>query len=1463
MNTTSVYNALRTDLARTAVAVLVGWGFVLPSFATTALGDRPVFADVRVPGNVVLALSVEFPTVNRASYPDPTYSSAREYLGYFDPNKCYLYNFSATEPERHFYPQGLATNRTCVGANDNKWSGNYLNWATGQAIDSFRWTMTGGNRSTDSVAATILQKAWHSGQGNYFPDKSLPAAEIAGATPFTGTALNSQIQNRGFGMRFSVGAPAGNSFTGKYYNRSNADIITPLPSTAVPILTRNDAAIDFQWGDGSPGGGVNADNFFVVWEGTFTATEGNGNYRFRTRTDDGVRLYINDVLQIDQWIDQGPTEYTTPNISLNQGDTIKIKLEYYERAGGAVAQLQWRTPNNSSYRIFNNTATTPPGSFASAPVDYNPGVTVDAGTVYDAKIRVKVCDPSAAAGDGSTAGSGLESNCIRYGSNWKPEGLVQEYADRMRFSAFGYLNDPSMLRDGGVLRASQKFVGPTQPSPGAPAVNNLEKEWDPLTGQMVVNPNPIDATATVARYGTGVTVANSGVMNYLNKFGQLTPGNYKDFDPVSEMYYAAQRYLRGMENVPEFSNIAATASVADRQRFVDGFPVITDWTVNNSNQAYRKRSIEYSCQKNFILGIGDIYTHRDKNLPGNGRTPNARFGADEPAIPASVTDDVAVDVIAATNKVGALQGLSATLGATNSYSGRNNSAGIAGLAYWANTSDIRPDMDQTQTIQTYWVDVLEAPFEANNQFLLAAKYGGFAVPNGYSTYGRTTPLEASLWTDPGDLIGTTQRPRNYFTAGDPRQMRDGLTGAFRRIDGEIQQFTTSFSTSLPQVQTSGNASYSASFSTEGWTGELVANEVAFNLGASTSSQTERWRLSQRLQDQLSGSGWDTDRKVITRAGTTSVPFRLGSLTALQRAALDSTMRPGDDASGVLNYLRGQRAYELGSTDTTVLAADKRYRNRRDAGLLGDIVNSKPRPVAPPNFPFSDTTNPGYGAFKEAYRTRPTVVYLGANDGMLHAIDGRLDAAAGGGRELFAYVPSPTFTGPSGTPGVNGLVALADPLREHYYYVNAAPANIDIDMSRTYYGPTETRPADPAWRTLLIGGLGKGGRSYYALDVTDSNAMASETELQTANRLLWEFTDPDMGYSFGEPVVVKTRKYGWVAILTSGYNNTDGLGYFFVVNPRTGALLEKIGTGAVEITPGQLSGPTAQTGLAHANGFVNDATDGTADAVYAGDLHGNVWRLDMSSASAPFTLSPTGTGDPAPLATLRSPNNARQPITSRPLIEQPRGSNRRVITIGTGRLLDATDIDDAQAQSFYAINDGFVAQFNQSLPAGLSFPITRANLAENTDVAVGVTVAGDQMGWYLELGLGAGPRGWRVVSDQATASGLVSFASVLPGGGDACSPSGNSRIYALNLNNGISGIPAVNGVATRFIEVPGVNVDLRFLAVSPRGPDGRVSGPATLVIGYGQANGAFGFRGLPGASPDAFRRINWRELPLIN
>ncbi len=1228
-----------------------------PVAAQTKLADQPSLSTLSVPGNMALALSVEFPTAISVAHKGSTYSSDSNYLGYFDPNKCYdyVYQYNATTKvdSSYFSPASMATSRTCSG----KWSGNYMNWATMQTIDPFRWALTGGYRSTDTATETILEKGWASAQGGIgnFPDRAIsPAANVPKATP-----------------------------------------------------------------------------------------------------------------------------------------------------------VNWATFNTRTYGLGNVMRFTASGNLANTATAYNPKDTLNPATVYQLMVRVKVCDTALGVDN-------LEKNCTLYpAGNYKPTGLIQQYANQIRYSAFGYLNDGDLKRDGAVLRAAQKFVGPTRPVPGGSPVANADPEWNATDGTLFVNPNAGDATATEGE--TGAKVGNSGVMNYLNKFGQFNK-SYKTYDPVSELHYAAVRYFKNLGNVTAWSSMGS-ASQATKEAWVDGFPVITKWN----------DPMIYSCQKNFILGIGDTNSHADRNLPG-------ATGSSEPTKPAEV-DEVDFNAVTATNKVGTLQNSNASLGTQQNIANNNAGALMAGTAYFANTKDIRDDLPGRQSVQTYWLDVLETGFknQNTNPFYLATKFGGFTVPEGFDPETRTTALPESWWRTNTDTVGSNvPRPDNYFTADRPDLMVSGLTKSFASIAAKLGGFSSALGMASNVLAANGTDSFATSYDTKAWTGDLRAYSTSFDAEGNTIS-SENWKFSAKLETQAAGGKWATHRFIATYdlSAKKGVPFTKAGVPAAQLKQLDTSYQAGDDSENYLNYLRGDRTHERSS-----LAANsiKAYRDRNV--LVGDIVGAKAVVVGPPNGTYAEDSNPGYAAFKALHKDRKLMVYAGTNHGMLHAVEG--SPTGTGGREVFAYVPGALFAGPTGTPTVNGLQAVGKPDFTHYNFVDAMPHTADVDFGRT--GGTKSTTD---WRTILVGGLGKGGKSIYALDITNPGSITSDTA--AAAKVLWEFNDAGaLGYTFGQPSIVKTKKHGWVVIIGSGYNNQNGSptddykGFFYILNAKTGALLEKIGTGV-----GSAAEPA---GLAHVQPFLVDRKDGTADAVYAGDLLGNLWRLDVSSA----TDSPPA---PTKLAELTGALGATLPVTSRPLVVVQPGSNRRYVTVGTGRLLDPSDISSAQAQRYFAIIDGGNGKFGLSgdKPSELPFPYRIGNMKELTDLTKEIKLdLKTQVGWYIDLGKSTGGTGWRVTSDSTSFYGTVLFTAMAPTVADACKPEGSSRVYAINLGTGSTMLKSNNA----FYSDPETGVLLPPIVIKIPGR------PATAYVPPPE----------PKPTPKldlkppqglVLRPLNWREVPLTN
>jgi type IV pilus assembly protein PilY1 len=786
------------------------------------------------------------------------------------------------------------------------------------------------------------------------------------------------------------------------------------------------------------------------------------------------------------------------------------------------------------------------------------------------------------------------------------------------------------------------------------------------------------------------------------------------------------------------------------------------------------------------------------------------------------------------------------------------------------TNDMRSDMTGTQTIDTYWLDVLEgSDYKAGsagnigrNQFYLAAKYGGFTVPSGYSFATRTTILDPTLWSTNGQTIpipvlpgsGNGPRPDNYFVANQPDKMVSGLSSAFQKIAATVDAFTTSFSTALPQVSNAGNASFSAKYDPSTWTGELTASELTFDTSGNPTVVTpSKWTFSAKLATQLASAGWNTGRRVVTYDGSRGVPFRATGgtgathIAAADLAALDTSYTTGDDSSNYLNYLRGDQTNEAGGTGTQA------YRKRTK--LLGDIVGSKALAVSPPAFPYSDATNPGYSTFKSTWATRRTAVYVGSNDGILHAVNGALATASGtafewdanAGNEMWAYIPRALFQGPNGTPNADGLASLGNPSFTHHFMVNSTPVVFDADFSRTAddSGTLPATFASPNWKSVLVGGLGKGGRAYYAIDVTDPVSMAA-SETAAAGKVLWEFNNATtgvggaLGYTFGQAIMTKTRKYGWVVIVPSGYNNSDGQGYFFFVNPRTGALLEKVTTGTVATG--------VDAGLANLNAFIVDTTDGTIDAIYAGDLLGNLWRLDVTGTTGSYPA-------PTKMATLTDASSNPQPVTSRPSIQVHPGTKKRFVLLGTGRLLDDTDITSTQMQTYYAIADGTNGAFKPAADAP-AMPYTRVGtgsvLANNSNLLNGVVFnPSTQVGWYTDLGKDAGTGiAWRVISDSTTLSGSVAFAAILPNG-LVCSPSGTSQVYGVDYASAQTTLRGlVNGVMAPVASVAkdGTVTELHYISVN---------GKSVLVAGTNTGD----VSQVPTAASAGLtvKRLNWREL----
>lgn len=633
----------------------------------------------------------------------------------------------------------------------------------------------------------------------------------------------------------------------------------------------------------------------------------------------------------------------------------------------------------------------------------------------------------------------------------------------------------------------------------------------------------------------------------------------------------------------------------------------------------------------------------------------------------------------------------------------------------------------------------------------------------------------------------------YFSARNPSALETGLKKALSSIAGSIGSGAAAATSNLQPV--SGDALiYVAGYRTELWDGEVNAHTVNLSDGSIVAKPV--WQASARLNEKILSGASDT-RTIYTANGTKRVLFTAGAggLTAdqlayfdntrlSQHAAWDSARRSAATPERMVNYLRGHSRFEDQAGNA---AAERLYRDRDK--ILGDIVHAQPVYVKAPPFGFVDA---GYDDFKKDKKDRMGIVYVAANDGMLHAFD------AATGEERWAYIP------PVVLPELWRL-ADANYSGSHRFFLDGTLTVTDANIGG-------------AWRTVLIGALGRGGRGYYALDITDPLNPAP----------LWNFTaddDNNVGYTYGIPLVTKLRDT-WVAVLTSGYNNVpeggkypaaDGKGYVFVRDLATGAAVRTIVTPA-----GSIGSPS---GLSRLNIKTVDtfSTDNKADIAYGGDLLGNMWRIDLEKGTA-SRLADFGPG---------------KPVMTAPDIGEVEG--HRVIYFGTGRYLGTSDLDDRSVQSIYGIKDD-----GTGTVTGTSGLVAQTISGEGATRSISSNAVdwSSKAGWYVDLPAG----GERVTVDPQLFFGTLLVATTMPSATD-CEPGGTGWLYQLDFMTG--GSPSSTAVAATGTSSPIVGLTVSLVNGTP---------VATVVEGNGTVTAIrVQLRQGAGGGGKAAKRVLWREL----
>ncbi|MDO8262125.1 MAG: PilC/PilY family type IV pilus protein [Gallionella sp.] len=1453
-----------------AVSFLAFSGSTAPNIPAIVLSADPLYAtETGDKPALVLALSVEFPTVgaqyvdpdnnNNSTSDDATYSSDREYLGYYDAESCYTYDNAGTGAPsgqnaayKRFVRRGPAialstpsttqptkTTRMCwnnttsytkddgttpasSNTTNDAFSGNFLNWASSSAIDMLRLSLTGGDRVIDTGTLTVLQRAMipdgdpiKMGNSSNFPAKTLYNNGTSHA--ITSTSALSPSFVSGVNYFGAIPKPMADAAAGSDIKIANTLNRIYFGTTGLSGQTSSDLSGYTLGVSATSGSGVgtvvnpyqtpstalsvfqsSGSNFAVCPHSTHSGDSSEGDVCSFTGTKEV--LY-------------GAPPNSQPAGSGNAGGWLTYIATNGVTCGNTMTGSTVDPISGVYKRCYYRDYTSPTPATTTGNTD---------GYFF---ARVQVCDrdPTTYALK-DVRDYGL---CKKYSdgattnpqANFKPSGAVQKYSDQLRLAAFGYLLDQTQSsasgRYGGVLRAPIKYVGAkTFNNSGVDSTatgGNPNQEWNPVTG--VFYPNP-DGNSTVTCAAGSSCSANyiSGVINYVNQFGRTgsVPGKYKKYDPVGELHYEALRYLQGL---PPSADAISSITTS----MYDGFPVTTTWTDPYDG---RSSTADYSCLKSNIVVIGDINTH-----DGN-RVPTTDVANNIPNIKGWRTTVQNFEKNTTSNYIDG-QGVSRTTGnpngANSSVPSGDSTSQILGSAYWAHTHDIR-GADWTGTggpakqrpglrVKTFTFDVNEyggsnsaTTRRSSNQLFMAAKYGGFendaataakniAYKTSYNTKGNPfyrddmTTADNYVWADTDIRPSRVGEANTYFLQSDARGVLSAFDDIFSRASTAARSIAGGAiqSKNLTQI---GNTIFQGTFDTSDWSGDLLAIPVSVSSGnAVTISTSTTWTAATQLAALTAPA---TSRNIVVgnvgaTANPVAAPFTWAAIESSLSLALDKAT-PASAADGLaqdrLNYLRGDSSKESNPF-------------RKRTKLLGDIINSG---VVYSGVPTTGISSSTYSSFYTNNVARTPAVFVGANDGMLHAFN------ATNGNELFAYIPS--WMGPR----LSALTS-ASYVNAHQSYVDGPPT-----VAEAQVGSAGTA-AD--WKTVLVSGTGGGGQGVFALDVTNPSAFS-------ASNVMWEFThddDVDMGNVIGRPQILKLRTsaynattatYKWFAVVGSGVNNyvTASTSVYSNGNPALFLLdLSKPAGTAWSLGTNyyKISLPIDSTlSISKATGLVNfNATFGLAREVaqiFMGDLHGNLWKLDFSllgsadwniNKLSSFNKGTITSPNPYPLFTAKDAANNVQPITMAPSIANGAIPGTHYVLFGTGKYLESADKGSTTQQSMYMVYDDD-NNSGDSSPVGSSAISGRGRLQAGTNTtSTGVisvpaftlgraTTDADttqRSGWYFDFTVS----GERQISSATVFGDTAVFGSLIPGAssssGSCSAAGGGGNQYTVKIATG--------------------------------------------------------------------------------
>lgn len=590
-----------------------------------------------------------------------------------------------------------------------------------------------------------------------------------------------------------------------------------------------------------------------------------------------------------------------------------------------------------------------------------------------------------------------------------------------------------------------------------------------------------------------------------------------------------------------------------------------------------------------------------------------------------------------------------------------NTAGIKAYVLAADSKSLRLNHTQQYDIGS---STNTGEFVPHDPLWYAAKYGG------YSDLNDNQQLDGTEWISDDGIT-----PIGYYKVTNAALLKTQLEKAVAQKVLPPGSFAAvaSNSTDLKTL----TAVYQGRYLAKYWSGQLLAYSINVTAGT-VDTTTPLWNAATKIP--ASGRNVFTYRLSNSATAPTGIAFNWATLNTAEKTKLGSD-------STQLDYIVGDRSKE-GST----------FRVRDPDTVLGDIVNSQPVFAGSEDLGYALLSGPAGASYKAfvdtTKKTRPKMVYVGANDGMLHGF------GAADGVEKFAYIPRATLWGDNASQ----LSSLTSKTYTHKYFVDG-PTVVD-----DYYNGS-------TWKSVLIGAMGGGGKSIFALDVTDpSNFVASSVK--------WEFSHPELGYVKSRPVIARLNDGNWYVIVGNGFEsdtcnsasspryepttsssrlplcNDDLPGQtrnakLFIIKLDPGDLSNgwKYGINyfVIDVTNGQdtTTSPSVSAGT-YSNGsdnglagpaVLNGMTNTAVNYIYSGDLQGNVWKLDLSNTN------PSSWTTAYKLYQATDSSGVTQPITSALAVAtNPNDSTASCVSVGTGRFVYDGDLIYNGVQSLYGLMD---------------------------------------------------------------------------------------------------------------------------------------------------------------------------------